>query len=125
MEAAHKMGIQKMDPGLFCKTIGIVHVNPEINEEDDIRYDACIVIRKEIQPEGDIGFRTIDGGKYTVFRYKGLYQQLNTVYDWVYAVWMRTNDPELADNPCFEWYQNSPQKTKPENLITDIYIPIV
>ncbi|NOY94898.1 MAG: GyrI-like domain-containing protein [Chlorobi bacterium] len=31
---------------------------------------------------------------------------------------------ELRDAPCFEKYLNLPEKTRPEKLLTEIYMPI-
>lgn len=110
--------------GFKVRTIGIVHDNPEITEEDDIRYDACIVVRKEFKPEGEVGYKLLEGGKYAVFQYKGPYKNLNTIYDQIYAVWLKESGYELADKPGFDWYHNSPQRTRPEDLLTDIYVPV-
>ncbi len=106
------------------KTIGIVHDSPEITGEQHIRYDACIAVRKEIKPESEIGYKVINGGKYAVFKYKGAYQKLGEAYDYIYAHWLPNSTFQLADEPAFEMYLNSPYKEKPENLLTDIYIPI-
>lgn len=120
-----KFGYRKFLVGFKVKTIGIVHDSPEITDEQHIRYDACIAIRKEIKPEGEIGYKLINGGKYAVFRYKGAYQKLGEAYDYIYAQWLTSSQYKLANEPAFEMYLNSPNKEKSENLLTDIYIPIL
>jgi AraC family transcriptional regulator len=106
------------------KMIGIVHDSPKITDEQRIRYDACIAVRKEIKPKGEIGYKVINGGKYAVFKYKGAYQKIGEAYHYIYTHWLLNSTFQLADEPAFEMYLNSPNKEKPENLLTDIYIPI-
>jgi AraC family transcriptional regulator len=55
-------------------TLGIVHDNPDLTEETKIRFDACVLITKEIQPKGEVGYKKIKGGKFAVFRYEGPYE---------------------------------------------------
>lgn len=110
--------------GFKAKTIGITHDDPEVTEEAKIRYDACVVIRKAIQPEGEIGYKEIEGGNYAIFKFKGPYEQLTEVYSYIYFTWLKASGKTLADKPPFEHYLNSPQRVKPEKLMTDIYIPL-
>jgi len=104
--------------------IGISHDSPDITEAEKLRYDACMTIRKTVIPEGEIGVKTIEGGRYAIFRHKGSYNHLNDSYQYIYSTWMAESGAEPDDKPCFEIYINSPDKVSPEKLITDIYIPI-
>ncbi|QOI98403.1 MAG: AraC family transcriptional regulator [Flammeovirgaceae bacterium] len=42
-------------------TIGIVHDNPDLTAEPHIRFDACVLVSKEIKPSGEIGYKKIEG----------------------------------------------------------------
>jgi len=105
-------------------TLGIVHDNPDLTDEEKIRFDACVIISKAIKPKGEIGYKKIEGGKFAVFRYTGAYENFYTVYDYIYNVCLFEMDLELADKPALEWYIKSPPFTKPENYVTDFYVPI-
>lgn len=105
-------------------TIGIVHDNPDLTEEQNIRFDACVLLSKEIKPNGEIGYKKIEGGKFAVFTYKGAYEGFYPVYDYIYNVCLFDNKFDLADKPALEWYIKSPPFYKPENFVTDFYIPI-
>ncbi|MEZ5195745.1 MAG: AraC family transcriptional regulator [Bacteroidales bacterium] len=104
--------------------IGISHDDPGVTESNKLRYDACVVVTKEVIPEGEVGVKTIEGGRYAVFMHKGPYTDFQKTYDFIYGVWLQESGEELRDVPCFEKYLNSPGKTKPENLKTEIYIPL-
>ena len=105
-------------------TLGIVHDNPDLTAEEKIRFDACVIVSKEIKPQGEIGYKKIEGGKFAIFRYKGTYENFYTVYDYIYNVCLFEMAWELADKPALEWYIKSPPFTRPENYVTDFYVPI-
>jgi len=104
--------------------IGMSYDDPGITEEEKCRYEACIAVNREIKPEGEIGFKIIEGGKYAIFRFKGPYTNFTKAYGYIYSVWLPRSGYELRNVPGFEIYLNNPERTKPENLKTDLYIPI-
>lgn len=105
--------------------IGISHDNPTITPEDDIRYDACITFKGSVKPEGEVGIQTIAGGRYAVFLHKGPYKNFTKTYDYIMREWYPASKEKFRDLPCFEKYLNrDPRRTKPENLRTEIHVPI-
>ncbi len=106
-------------------TVGIVHDNPDLTEEVNVRFDACIVTTKEIQPKGEIGYKQIKGGRFAVFRHKGPYESFYPVYDYIYNICLFEQRWELRDEPALEWYVKSPPFFKPESFVTDFYLPII
>jgi len=107
------------------RAIGISHDSPEITPEEKIRYDACVTFNGNMKPAGEVGIQTIAGGRYAVFLHKGPYSTLNKTYDYIMATWYPQSGKKLRDLPCFELYLNrDPRRTKPENLKTEIYMPI-
>ncbi|MEZ9445435.1 GyrI-like domain-containing protein [Vibrio sp. 10N.222.54.F12] len=64
-------------------------------------------------------------GKYAKALHKGTYEKLSEAYSYLLLKWLPDSGFELRDQPCFEVYLNrDPRRTKPENLKTEIYIPI-
>jgi AraC family transcriptional regulator len=110
--------------GFSTEFIGISHDDPKVTDSEKLRYDACIVVKKEVAPEGEIGVQEITGGKYAVFTHKGPYEKLENSYDYIFGKWLHESGNELRNAPCFEKYLNGPEKTKPEKLRTEIYVPI-
>ncbi len=106
--------------------IGIGHDDPAITVEENIRYDACITFTGEVKPEGEVGIQLISGGRYAVFLHKGAYAELKEVYRSIFAGWLTSSGCTLGERPVFEKYLNrDPRRTKPENLRTEIWIPVV
>ncbi len=105
---------------------GIGHDKPGLVDTDLLRYDACISCDDTtIKPQGEVFSKMIEGGKYAVFLHKGAYENLSSTYKMV-ENWIVNQGIVLRDVPILEKYLNrDPRRTKPENLRTEIYVPIV
>ncbi len=110
--------------GFKTEFIGISYDDPTVTEPEKLRYEACITVSKDVEPDGEMGVKEIAGGKYAVFTHKGSYEKFNDSYGYIYGKWVPENNIQLRDAPSFEKYLNSPDKTKPEKLVTEIYIPV-
>lgn len=104
--------------------IAIYHDDPKVTESDKLRTDICLVVKKDVKPQGDIGVKEIKAGKFAMFHYQGAYSNLDAVYDMIYGKLLPENGLRLRDYPCFEKYLNHPDRTEPEKLKTEIYIPV-
>jgi AraC family transcriptional regulator len=121
MHFAYSRRLMKKD----TKGIGISHDSPDITPEEKIRYDACITFTGAVKPEGEVGLQTIAGGRYAVFLHKGPYKNFSKTYNYIMAQWYPESGKKFRDLPCFEIYLNrDPRRTKPENLRTEIFVPI-
>lgn len=104
--------------------ICVYHDDPKVTEADKLRTDICLVIHKPAQPEGEIGVKTLRGGKYAVFHYQGSYDNLGSVYDTIFGHWLPECGMQLRNVACYEKYLNNPDKTEPAKLKTEIYVPV-
>lgn len=104
--------------------ICIYHDDPKVTASDKLRTDICLVVHKPVRPKGEIGTKEMKGGKYAVFLYQGPYEHLGSVYDTIYGKWLPESGCKLRDVPAFEKYLNHPDRTSPEKLKTEIYVPI-
>ena len=104
--------------------LGICHDDPEVTPPDKIRYDACLAVDESFSPTGDIGIQTVDGGEYAVTTHHGPYNNVGRTYSELLGQWIPRSGHELRNQPCFEVYVNDPQSTPPEELLTDIFVPI-
>jgi AraC family transcriptional regulator len=77
-----------------------------------------------VKPQGEVGYKVIEGGLFAIFRHKGPYNMLNATYNQIYEQWLPGSGYELRDVPPIEVYLTDAGKTKPENLKTDIYLGV-
>jgi AraC family transcriptional regulator len=113
--------------GLFgpgTRFIGLSWDDPDITPVEKLRYDAAITVSRPVQPEGDIGVTELAGGPYATIVHKGPYETLGGAYQALFGGWLPASGRELRDDPCLEAYLNSPQNTRPEELLTAIHVPL-
>ena len=68
--------------------------------------------------------KSIAGGKYLCFTYKGDYKYLGDVYDQIFRDYILTKNIILRGEPLFEQYLNDKNKTATKDLLTKVFIPI-
>ena len=106
-----------------AQMFGLSYDNPDFTQEDELRFDACIAFDGEAKLEGDVKRQVIVGGKFLMILHEGSYSKEYETYRQAFE-WMGRNRLEYSDGPCIEKYLNNPHDTKPEDLRTEIYIPI-
>lgn len=111
--------------GWNTEAFSIYYDDPEVAGVDNCLFDCCLTLRKSVAPSEWVNIKQIEGGKYLVFRYKGPYENLWDVYNLIFQKYIvLLNKYRVRDSPVLEKYIKYSVKTKPENLITEIYIPI-
>ena len=100
--------------------------DPTTTPAEKCRVDVGIAHLKlgGLQPEGEVRVGTLEGGKFIVFLHKGPYSELGQVYEEVYGHLLQENGVKVLPKAMFEKYLNDPALTKPEDLLTELWIPI-
>jgi len=90
------------------------------------RFDAGAIFAEGAEPAaGDgLAYQTLPGGRWAVFRHVGPYDTLWQTWQATYRDWLPTSGHELRDAIPFEDYIDDPSQVAPEQLRTDIYLPI-
>lgn len=101
--------------------VGLCHDDPEVTPPERIRYDACLALGDEVQPEGEAGVQEIGGGEYAMVEHEGPYENLHATYAALYGQWGPQSGREFAAAPSIEVYLNDPRNTPPEALRTKVY----
>lgn len=113
--------------GLFqpdMQMVGIYYSDPGLVVEEELQSFAGLVVPAGFTPPEGLALREIDGGRYAVLRHKGPYAELHKAYGWFYGSYIPANGYEPADAPPVERYLNNPREVTPQDLITEICIPI-
>ncbi|MGB0905271.1 MAG: AraC family transcriptional regulator, partial [Mangrovicoccus sp.] len=66
----------------------------------------------------------LPAGRHGVLRYKGPYTGLKAAYEYLYGQWLPGSGETPAEFAVYEIYLNSPMDTAPEDLLTDICMPL-
>ena len=99
----------------------------DITDHINCRYHAGLILEKQIDfsLEGLFKTKTIAAQKYAKFIHKGSHESSTETYDQIYAQWIHHAQLELADQATLEFYPNDDGNTPEDELITEIYIPII
>ena len=109
--------------GPNAKFIGICYDDPEVTPPEKVRYDACVTVDEDVTGEGEVIIQTVGGGEYALATHLGPYEKLSETYTALFRRLMKDNRGPRSE-PCMEFYLNDPEGTEPENLITDICVPL-
>jgi AraC family transcriptional regulator len=72
------------------RMFGVAHDNPNITPPNRTRYDVCIQVDADFQPEGEIGVQTLRGGRYGCVPFTGNAAEVR-------AAWIRFLTRTLPD----------------------------
>lgn len=104
--------------------LGLCHDDPEVTAPKKLRYDACVTVDDTFVPEEDIGAQSIAGGTYGTTTHFGPFETIGDTYATLMGQWLPRSGYEVRAAPCLEVYHNDPETTEPEDLITDILVPL-
>ena len=111
-----------LGPG--ARMLGIVQDDPEITAPERLRYDAAMVVKDDVSASGEVGIQEIGPGEYAVALHVGPYNTLGQTYMRMCGEWLPASGRELAGLPSMEFYLNSPMTVPPEQLRTEICLPL-
>lgn len=98
----------------------------DIVKDENCRYNAAITLPHDTQytPTGFFNVKTLEGGQYVVVQHRGDRSQMDKVYEQIFLHWIVKQTFEIVDKPFLEFYLNDEADTAPEDLLTEIYVPI-
>jgi AraC family transcriptional regulator len=104
--------------------VGVFYDDPQAVPEPELRSHAGFEMTGKIDIAAPLETVSLQGGRHAVLTYKGPYAGLPAAYNQLYAVWLPGSGEEPADSPSFEVYRNSPMDTAPNDLVTELYLPL-
>jgi len=126
-EAFGKLGWWAGPQGLIGpKTLwlSIYHANMITIPEKPTPIDAAITVEGDVKPGEGMILQDIGGGKYAKYVYKGPYDKIHEAWRAVINEIEKSKIYKSADKPSLLVYLNRPGQVKPEDLVTEIYLPV-
>lgn len=113
---------------LFAHARGMVavyHDAPGSKPEADLRAHAGLIVTDDFPGNIDgLEYFDLVGGRHAVMQHRGPYATLGAAWQWLYGKWLPRSGEEPRDAPPFELYVNDPRDTPPDQLRTDIRLPL-
>ncbi len=125
--AFEKLSTTMAARGLFAhagRMVGVFYNDPTSVKPEDLRSHAAFEITNDAPLAAPIEEVHLQGGRQAVLVHKGPYAGLPAAYDQLYALWLPKSGEEPADAPAFEVYLNSPIDTAPDDLLTELHLPL-
>ena len=126
-EAFSRLGAMAGPAGLFAPSaqmIAVYHDDPEVTPEDKLRSDAAISVGPTTKVPAGFSETRIPAGRYAHTSFKGPYTELPDAWTRLMGEWLPKSGHRLGGGVSYELYRNDPTNTKPEDLLTDLFIPI-
>ena len=104
--------------------VAVYFDDPAAKPAEALRSLAAVELKEDaVAPDGTLE-RDLPGGRCAVLTYKGPYAGLPAVYDYLYGTWLAGSDEAPGDHPSYEVYLNDPTNTAPEDLLTEVCVPL-
>lgn len=122
-----KLGTLAGSRGLFgpgAEMIGVYYDDPHATPAADLRSHAGLRVADGAVIEPPLAEVLLPAGDYAVLTHRGPYAGLQASYDRLYGHWLPASGREPADSAVFENYLNTPGEVAPDDLLTEICVPL-
>lgn len=90
---------------------------------EEQRALAGLTVHEDVEGDSTVSIHTVPGGRHAVILHKGPYATIGESYRELYQ-YLSRHEQEPADEPLFEVNLNNPRNTAPEDLLTEICVPL-
>lgn len=113
--------------GLFdlagAALLGIFYDDPRSTPPEQLQSAAGITVPDDLVLPDGLEERTLAAGRYACTTHVGPYEQLGTAWQRLMD-WLPSNGYQPGPAASYEVYRNTPMNTPPEQLVTELYLPV-
>ena len=125
--AFEKLGATITSRGLapqVRRMIGVFYDSPADVAPTNLRSHAGFEVVGDMAIDAPMEELTLPASRLAVLTFKGPYAGLMAGYNQLLGAWLPGSGETLADIPMYEVYLNTPMDTAPDDLITEICLPL-
>lgn len=104
--------------------MGIYHDDPDHVAAEALHAHAGLILQDGAAVPDGLEMVELPGGTYAALHYQGPYENIGPAWTHLFGTWLPASGRIPTGTPCYELYLNSPSNTAPENLKTDICLPL-
>jgi AraC family transcriptional regulator len=127
-EAFGRLGEIAAKAGLIrrpeTEMIALYHDDPEATPVDQLRSDAGVTVPRDAELPDTLAEIHIAAGRYACTTHVGPYSGLGDAWAQFMGAWLPASGHRVGTGPSFEIYRNTPMDAKPEELRTELYLPL-
>lgn len=108
-----------------CLMLAVYHDDPEGTPAAELRSDAALTLPEGAPlPKGATELR-VPAGRYASTMHKGPYDTLGDTWSRLMGQWIPSNGHRIAGSDSYEIYRNNPMEVPKEELLTELFVPLV
>ena len=127
-EAFGKLGEIAQQHGLFPESdetlVALYYDDPQTTPAAKLRSDAGIIVGEGPALPGGLSEQRLPAGSYASTIFVGPYDQLPDAWRRLMSEWLPQSGHRPAASASYELYLNNPHTAKPEDLRTELRIPL-
>ena len=126
-EAFQRLGDIAGPAGLLrpnAMMLAIYFDDPETTPAEQLRSDAGVTVADDAHLPAEVVEKRLPSGRYARATHIGPYATLGDTWARMMGEWLPSSGNRVGKGPTYEVYRNTPANTPPEQLRTDLYIPI-
>lgn len=126
-EAFARLGEIAAKAGLFrdgTEMLALYHDDAETTPADQLRADAALTVANDVELPSGVTEIRIPAGRYAWTTHVGPYTGLGDAWARFMGTWLPQSAHRVGSTPSFEIYRNTPGNAPPEQLRTEMYLPI-
>lgn len=110
--------------GRFGNMVAVYYDSPADVKPADLRSHAGLEAPEDLPLDPPLEELRLPAGRHAVLTFTGPYAGLPAAYDQLFGVWLPGSGETPADSPMFEVYLNNPMDTAPDDLVTEVCLPL-
>lgn len=104
---------------------GMALDDPLLTPPESCRYDACVEIEDGYVASADVFVKTIPGGRYAVFGFKGKVEQIGAAMGSILSNWIPDEVIQVDNRPALTYFRGDAHyNPELDALQCDILIPV-
>jgi AraC family transcriptional regulator len=104
--------------------LGIYYDDPETTPPAELRSEAALVVPPNAAIPAGLGERRLPAGAYAHTVHIGSYEKLADTWARFMGEWLPRSGHRMSDGVSYEIYLNTPENAPPEQLRTELYLPL-
>jgi AraC family transcriptional regulator len=104
--------------------LAIYHDDPETTPAEQLQSDAGLTVINEMALPSGVEEQRLPAGRYAKTTHRGPYTKLGDTWTRFMGEWLPKSGHRVGAGKSFEVYRNNPTNAAPEDLVTDLYLPI-
>ena len=104
--------------------LGVAHDDQAITQAEKCRYDACIVVPDDFQPDRWVNVTDVPGGRFAIAEFTGTAHDIEGAWDRVFKTWLPNSGFQPDDRPCLEVYRGRSVDEKTGIFRCELCLPV-